>query len=102
MELSKKKIKQLVSASRMRKARVHLGLNGVTESVLQVFKKAFEGLVVKPRPNAEDCPLEVVRVKVHPLFTGNIEEAAETFARSNGSTFVAQDGEFLVFYKPFS
>lgn len=78
----------------MQRARVHLGMNGVQPNVIAVLNQAFLGTCVKPTPS------DVVRVKVHPTFTGSIDEAVAQLCDGTGAQFVKQDGEFLVFWKP--
>ena len=92
--LTTKQTKQLLARARMQRARVHLGMNGVQPNVIAVLKQAFEGTCVKPTPS------DVVRVKVHPAFTGSIEDAVAQLSAGSGAQFVKQDGAFLVFWKP--
>ena len=94
MALTAKQTKQLLARARMQRARVHLGLNGVQPNVIALMKQAFDGTCVRPTPS------DVVRVKVHPTFTGSIEEAAAQLSEASGSQFIKQEGEFLIFWKP--
>ena len=94
--LTAKQTKQLLAKARMQRARVHLGMNGVQPNVIAVLKQAFNGTCVKPTPS------EVVRVKVHPTFTGSIEDAVAQLSAGSGAQFVKQDGAFLVFWKPIA
>ena len=94
MALTAKQTKQLLARARMQRARVHLGMNGVQPNVIALMKQAFDGTCVRPTPS------DVVRVKVHPTFTGSIEEAVAQLSEASGSQFIKQEGEFLIFWKP--
>lgn len=94
MMLSKKKTKELMGKGRMMKARCHIGMNGVQPNTLQAFKKAFEGTCVRPEPS------EIIRVKVHPSYTGDVAELIAILENSNGSMCVGGERCFLTFYLP--
>lgn len=86
--------KDLIQKGRMQKARVHVGKAGIRPRLIKCFVGAFNGTCVRPEP----C--DVVKVKVHPTFTGDIESLIEAFCAENGSRFLKQIGDCLIFYKP--
>ncbi len=83
-----------MARARMQKARVHIGMNGVTKPVMQAMKRAFDGMCTHPEP----C--DVVRVKVHPTFDGDLQALIDQMCEASGAVFVKQDAPFLVFWKP--
>ena len=93
-ELSKSKTKQLMARARMQKARVHIGMNGITKPVIDAMKRSFSGMCTHPDP----C--DVVRVKIHPTFTGDLDAAIAMLSHESGSVFVKQEREWLIFWKP--
>ncbi len=93
-ELSKSKTKQLMARARMQKARVHIGMNGVTKPVMQAMKRAFDGMCTHPEPS------DVVRVKVHPTFSGDLQALIDQMCEPSGAVFDKQDAPYLVFWKP--
>lgn len=86
--------KELIHKARMQKARVHIGRNGITPRVTACFVQAFKGICTHPDPS------DVVKVKVHPGYTGSIEDLITTLCRSNGARFLKQTGCFLLFHMP--
>lgn len=94
MNLSSKQIKQLMARARMQRARCHIGMNGLQPNTLAAFIKAFDGYCIKPEPS------DVVRVKVHPTFTGDLQALIEEMCKASGAVFVKQEEPFLVFWKP--
>lgn len=86
--------KELIHKARMQKARVHIGRNGITPRVTACFVQAFKGICTHPDPS------EVVKVKVHPGYTGSIEDLITKLCRSNGARFLKQTGCFLLFHLP--
>lgn len=92
--ISKKKIKAIMAKARMQKARVHIGMNGVTNSVIMLMRKAFNGVCVYPTPS------DVVRVKVQSTFTGDLDAAIEHLSRESDSIFIGQERKWLTFWKP--
>lgn len=91
---SEKQKKRLLARARMMKARVHVGLNGVSENVLKVFEQDFKGNCVYPKPS------DVVRVKVHNIaFTPENISKVQTAFETAGAEFVGFVGQSLVFYK---
>ena len=83
--LTTKQTKQILAKARMQRALVQLGMNGVQTNVIEVLKQVFNGTCVKP------TPLDVVRVKVHPTFTGSIEDAVALLTAGSGAQSVKQD-----------
>lgn len=94
VELSKSKIKSIIARARLMKARCHIGMNGLQPNTLAAFIQAFDGSCVRPTPS------DVVRVKVHPTFTGDLQALIDQMCEAAGAVFVKQDGQFLVFWKP--
>lgn len=78
--LTTKQTKQFLAKARIQRARVQLGMNGVQSKVIEVLKQVFNGTCVKP------TPLDVVRMKVHPMFTGSIEDAVAQLTAGSGSS----------------
>lgn len=78
----------------MPKASVHIGMNGVTKPDIDAMKRAFNGMCTHPDP----C--DVVRVKVHSTFNGDLDAAIATPSHESGSVFVKQEREWLTFWKP--
>lgn len=44
----------------------------------------------------------VVRVKVHPTFQGDMQTLIDQLCAADDATFVKQDGEFLIFWRPIA
>ena len=77
----------------MLKARLYIGFNGLTPHTIHRFCTAFDGTVMRPHPS------DVIKVKVQQTFKGDLDSAIQTLCASNDSEFLAQRGEFLIFYK---
>ncbi len=92
--LTSKQIKSIMARAKMQRARVHIGLNGLQPNTLAAFINAFDGTCVRPTPS------DVVRVKVHPTFTGDLQALIDQMCEASGAVFVKQDAQFLVFWKP--
>lgn len=77
----------------MSKARLYIGFNGLTPRTIHRFCTAFCGTVIRPHPS------DVIKVKVQATFRGDLDCVIKTLCASNNSEFLAQRGEFLIFYK---
>lgn len=94
MTLTSKQTKQLLARARMQRARCHIGMNGLQPNTLAAFVRSFDGTCIRPEP----C--DVVRVKVHPTFQGDMQMLIDQLCVAADATFVKQDGEFLIFWRP--
>ncbi len=94
VELSNSKIKSIMARARLMKARCHIGMNGLQPNTLAAFIRAFDGSCVRPEPS------DVVRVKVHSTFSGDLDAAIASLCRESGSVFDKQEREWLTFWKP--
>ncbi len=91
-QLSNKKSKAIAAKGRMMKARCHIGMNGLHPRALAAFQQAFEGSCIRPEPS------DVIRVKVHKTFRGNLDQLIKAL-ESTGAVFIVQEGAFLTFWK---
>lgn len=91
--LSNKKIKSIAARGRMMKARCHIGRNGLQQKTKKTFLQAFEGNCIRPDPS------DVVRVKVHSTFSGDVNELVRLFEEL-GAVFIVKEGPFMTFWKP--
>ncbi len=75
------------------KARCHIGRYGLQQNTKQTFLQAFEGNCIKPEPS------DVVRVKIHKTFNGDVNELVRLLEEL-GAVFIVKEGPFMTFWKP--
>lgn len=91
--LAMAKKKELIQKGRMSRPRCYVGYYGLQPETIHRFVKSFNGTLIRPEPT------DVVKVKLQPTFHGNVQSVIDTLSASNGSQFLKQIGDCLIFYK---
>lgn len=79
--------------AKMMKARVFIGMNGVTPAVLSASEKAFAG---RCHFNTES---DVIRIKIQATFKGDVLKVAEQISIFTQAEVLGIDGNFIVLWK---